>query len=224
MGTLYARGLQVALRASTPTHWTFDQWLVAAAFFSLTASVLVAAWSIHPRFRRTQDIDHIYWSNILTFESGQTFWTSFHGESPDALERNLAGSVYTLEEVCKRKYLLVRAAIWTSVCGGVLDQRIGLFGYTAVERLCLAGIHSPLAERSEEARPVCRRAERKLAESGRYTFRRNSKSQHLWSAKDIILRGLGFEKAQAAKTIQSRDRLRKWSRAAAATRSASIAV
>ena len=83
-------------------------WLGA---LSAAVSVLCSGAALYPRTPHSNE-GHLFWGDIIEFESASSYWESFCALSEDEIEKEYALQNYSVSGVLRRKTALVRTAMW----------------------------------------------------------------------------------------------------------------
>jgi hypothetical protein len=75
-------------------------------------SAVLASLVLYPRTPHSGN-GHIFWADIQSFESAESYWKSLHELDADAVGREYARQNYFVSSVLLRKNAIVRLTIWT---------------------------------------------------------------------------------------------------------------
>jgi hypothetical protein len=116
---LYAAKLHVPIMSASPFALGWLGVLSALGFLFLTSGILLAVWAIRPRLTNDQRRGFVFWESIRGFRSASEYWQALRAEGEERLGEHLAGHLYMLSSVCRRKYFWVALSIWVSLGGAV---------------------------------------------------------------------------------------------------------
>jgi hypothetical protein len=94
--------------------------LATLAFPLLSASFIVAAWSIIPRLPTKQLSGLVFWESILVHASGDLYANAIGRNDTNQLVRHLCVQIHTIAVVARKKYLCISISIWMAFFGTVL--------------------------------------------------------------------------------------------------------
>jgi len=114
---LYAANLHVPIVSTWPVAWEWLGVLSALAFLLLASGIVLAVWAIRPRLTNDQQCGFVFWESIRGFRSASEYWQALRAEGEERLAEHLAGHLYTLASVCRKKYFWVAVSIWVSLGG-----------------------------------------------------------------------------------------------------------
>ena len=121
LGALYTAKVHVPILRTSLDQWPFFAWLAAIGGVFLSASAILAVWTVFPRLRTTQSKGFIYWGNIAAHRNIDLLRTSFHSQSARTLNDHLLHHIFDIStNVCIPKYRAVSLCIVTLCLGGCL--------------------------------------------------------------------------------------------------------
>ena len=121
LGCLYGTKAFLPLVTLSYRQWPTAAWFAAAAALALCLSVAFSIWTIRPRLKTTQAKGYIYWDNVAAHREIETFKTSFHSESPRALNDCLLHHIFDISKhVCVPKYRAVSVCLLLLLMGAFL--------------------------------------------------------------------------------------------------------
>jgi hypothetical protein len=120
VGTAVSSSLYDSCLRQTPCHWPAAVWLGNAGIIPLGISIAFCVSAIIPRLWHNVVHGFIYWDSVLAHGSPKQFIQAYDALLPESLTHELANHVYVLASIAKKKYGLVRKAVWSGVVGGVV--------------------------------------------------------------------------------------------------------
>jgi Pycsar effector protein len=105
----------------------------ASALLSMTAlvlligSIIAAVMTVRPRLSTHSQKGFIFWEAISAFGAPAIFTSAYAAQSEEELTECLSHHLYTLAQVCRRKYFWANLAIIAVISGGALTMAVLLF-------------------------------------------------------------------------------------------------
>lgn len=121
LGGLLSSGVHRLVVLAPPSQWTLLESAAGASMFLLAISVFLGGCAIWPRFwRRGAGEGHIFWGAIVEQPNANAFWAGIRNRAPENLTEAVAHHVYSLANVCARKYSYVSLSMGAAFVGAVL--------------------------------------------------------------------------------------------------------
>jgi hypothetical protein len=108
-------------------HWNVLDTIGFVAMTALALGVLLALVVVIPRTPGSRR-GFLFWEAIAEYESGRQYSDELRLLSAATLSQVKAEHCFDLARVCRMKYRVLRAAIWTGAVGLVASLFVFLFG------------------------------------------------------------------------------------------------
>lgn len=117
---LHSTPYTTELIRSSLMDWSLGLWAAALATVAFMGGACSAAWSIRPRLTNTQKRGFVFWDSIRGFGNVQDFVANLSKQSSIDLNKHLAEHLFTLADVCSKKYTWVNRGVLLALIGGLL--------------------------------------------------------------------------------------------------------
>ena len=107
-------------------QWNILDTIAFVAMIALAIGVLLALCVVVPRAPGSRR-GFLFWEAIAEYDSGRQYADELHLLTPASLSQIKAEHCFDLARVCRAKYKMLRAAIWTSAVGLAASLVVFLF-------------------------------------------------------------------------------------------------
>jgi hypothetical protein len=108
-------------------QWNILDMVAFVAMTALTLGVLFALWVVIPRTAGSRR-GFLFWEAIAEYDSGRQYSDELRSLSAATLCQIKAEHCFDLARVCRTKYQILQAAIWTGAIGLAASLFVFLFG------------------------------------------------------------------------------------------------
>lgn len=108
-------------------QWNILDMVAFVAMTALTLGVLFALWVVIPRTAGSRR-GFLFWEAIAEYDNGRQYSDELRSLSAATLCQIKAEHCFDLARVCRTKYRILRAAIWTGAVGLAASLFVFLFG------------------------------------------------------------------------------------------------